>query len=63
MRELTAILHSCFPFLAKTNGIRNLEEFKKATDEVLKKVDFNIKKRDFEHLLLTRKIVSVICWL
>lgn len=44
-----------YSFLAKTNGVNNLEEFKEATTEILKKVDLNIKKRDFEHLLFNKK--------
>lgn len=44
-----------YSFLAKTNGIHGLNEFKYATAKILEKVDLNKKKRDFEHLLFNKK--------
>ncbi len=44
-----------YSFLTKTHGIHNLEELKEATADVVKKVDLNMKKRDFEHLLFNKK--------
>ena len=43
-----------FSFLAEKHGIHNLVELKLAIDETLKRVDLNIKKRDFEHLLFNK---------
>lgn len=44
-----------YSFLTKKHGIRDLEELKVATSEMLKTVDLNIKKRDFEHLLFNKR--------
>jgi len=40
-----------YTFLAERHNIQNLEELKAAVEELLKRTDLNIKKRDFEHLL------------
>jgi predicted nucleotidyltransferase component of viral defense system len=44
-----------YPFLANKHGIHNVDELKAAIDEMLKTVDLNMKKRDFEHLLFNKK--------
>ena len=44
-----------YPFLADKHGIHNINELKNATDEMLKTVDLNMKRRDFEHLLFNKK--------
>lgn len=44
-----------YPFLAKMQGINNLEELKTAVVEILKVVDLNIKKKDFEYLLFNKR--------
>ncbi len=44
-----------YSFLAEKHGIQNLEQLKTATEAMLKTVDLNNKKRDFEHLLFSRK--------
>lgn len=44
-----------YPFLAEKHGINNLDELKAATSEMLKTVDLNMKRRDFEHLLFNKK--------
>jgi predicted nucleotidyltransferase component of viral defense system len=44
-----------YPFLADKQGIHNLEELKRATGEILKTVDLEIKKKDFDHLLFNNK--------
>jgi len=44
-----------YPFLADKQGIHNLNELKAATEKILKGIDLNIKKRDFEHLLFNKK--------
>jgi hypothetical protein len=44
-----------YSFLAKKHNIHNLEELKAAVKEILKNVDLNVKKRDFEHLLFNKK--------
>lgn len=44
-----------YSFLTAKLGIHNLEELKAATEEMLKTVDLNRKKRDFEHLLFDKK--------
>lgn len=44
-----------YSFLAEMQGINNLEELKTAIVEILKVVDLNIKKKDFEHLLFNRR--------
>ena len=38
-------------FLSEMHGIHNLEELKAAVSELISRVDLNINKRDFEHLL------------
>jgi len=43
-----------YNFLAAQQGIHNLKELKLAIFEVLKTVDLNKKKKDFEHLLFTK---------
>jgi len=43
-----------YNFLAAQRGIRNLEELKLATVEILKTVDLNKKMKDFEHLLFNK---------
>ena len=40
-----------YQFLADKHGIHNLEELKSATSELLKGVDLEVKKKDFDHLL------------
>lgn len=42
-------------FLTARQGIHDLTELKSATTEMLKKVDLNNKKRDFEHLLFNKR--------
>jgi len=44
-----------YSFLAEKHGIQNLDELKVATVEMLKAVDLNMKKRDFEHLLFNKR--------
>lgn len=44
-----------YEFFKKRHGIGNLTELKAAIDEMLPKIDLNIKKKDFEHLLFTRQ--------
>jgi predicted nucleotidyltransferase component of viral defense system len=44
-----------YTFLAEKLGIHNLHELKTATNNLLKEVDLNVKKRDFEHLLFNKK--------
>ena len=44
-----------YPFLADKQGIHNLDELKAATKKILKEVDLNLKKRDFEHLLFNKR--------
>ncbi|MBA7525730.1 hypothetical protein ES705_17883 [subsurface metagenome] len=44
-----------YTFLADKQGIHNLNELKAATEKILKGVDLNKKKRDFEHLLFNKK--------
>ena len=44
-----------YSFLTASQGIHNLEELKTATRKILKEVDLNLKKRDFEHLLFNKK--------
>jgi predicted nucleotidyltransferase component of viral defense system len=52
---LLALSGPDYSFLTARLGIHNLEELKAATEEMLKIVDLNIKKRDFEHLLFNKK--------
>jgi len=44
-----------YTFLTERNRIHNLDELKAAVDETLKTTDLNKKKRDFEHLLFSKK--------
>lgn len=44
-----------YSFLSAKHGIQNLDELKDATVEMLKAVDLNMKKRDFEHLLFNKR--------
>ena len=44
-----------YSILAIKHGIHNLEELKSATGEILKTVDLEVKKRDFDHLLFNKK--------
>ena len=44
-----------YPFLAEKHGIHNLEELKSATGKILKRVDLEVKKKDFDHLLFNNK--------
>lgn len=43
-----------YGFLSKRCGIKNLQEFKQATAELLKTVDLKKKQKDFEHLLFNK---------
>jgi hypothetical protein len=43
-----------YDFLSKRCGIHNLQEFKRATNELLKTVDLKKKQKDFEHLLFNK---------
>jgi predicted nucleotidyltransferase component of viral defense system len=43
-----------YDFLSKSCGVHNLQEFKKATTELLKTVDLKKKQKDFEHLLFNK---------
>ena len=44
-----------YAFLAEKQGIHNLEDLKKATGRILKSVDLEAKKKDFDHLLFNKK--------
>jgi predicted nucleotidyltransferase component of viral defense system len=44
-----------FDYLSAKHGIHDLIELKKAVGEMLKTVNLNIKKRDFEHLLFNKR--------
>jgi predicted nucleotidyltransferase component of viral defense system len=44
-----------YPFLADKHGINNLEELKSAIAKMLKRVDLEVKKKDFDHLLFNNK--------
>lgn len=43
-----------YDFLSKRCGVHDLQEFKRATAELLKTVDLKKKQRDFEHLLYNK---------
>ena len=43
-----------YNFLEYRCGIRNLQELQEKTIELLKVTNFNVKKRDFEHLLFNK---------
>jgi len=44
-----------YSFLSAKHGIQNIDELKAATVEMLKAVNLNMKKRDFEHLLFNKR--------
>jgi predicted nucleotidyltransferase component of viral defense system len=44
-----------YPFLADKHDIHNLQELKSATGKILKRVDLEVKKKDFDHLLFNNK--------
>jgi predicted nucleotidyltransferase component of viral defense system len=44
-----------YPFLAEKHGIYNLEDLKNATGKILERVDLEVKKKDFDHLLFNNK--------
>jgi len=44
-----------YTFLSDRMHIHNLEELKVSVSEILKSVDLNIKKKDFEHLLFQKR--------
>ena len=44
-----------YSFLSDMQGIKNLDELKTATADIIEKIDINKKKRDFEHLLFNKK--------
>ncbi|MDP4290662.1 MAG: nucleotidyl transferase AbiEii/AbiGii toxin family protein [Bacteroidota bacterium] len=44
-----------YDFLSKRCGVPDLQELKQTTAELLKTVDLNKKKKDFEHLLLNKR--------
>lgn len=43
-----------YDFLSMRCGVHNLEQFKRATSELLKTVDLKKKQKDFEHLLFNK---------
>ena len=43
-----------YDFLSKRCGVHNLQEFKQATDKLLRTVDLKKKQKDFEHLLFNK---------
>jgi predicted nucleotidyltransferase component of viral defense system len=43
-----------YDFLSKRCGIHHLQEFKQATDKLLKTVELEKKQKDFEHLLFNK---------
>ena len=51
---LLGMVNPDYNFLSHQRGIRNLNELKVAVNEILKSVDLNQKKRDFEHLLFNK---------
>jgi predicted nucleotidyltransferase component of viral defense system len=44
-----------YTFLSDRMHIHNLEELKASVSEILKSVDLNVKKKDFEHLLFQKR--------
>jgi len=44
-----------YSFLANKHDIYNLEDLKSATGKILKRVDLEVKKKDFDHLLFNKK--------
>ncbi len=44
-----------YSFLAEKLNIHNPEELKTVVSQTLKRVDLNMKKRDFEHLLFNKR--------
>lgn len=51
---LLGMVYPDYNFLAAQQGIHNLKELKLVIVEILKTVDLNKKKKDFEHLLFTK---------
>jgi len=49
-----------YSFLTEKHGIHDLDELKAALVELLKGVDLNMKKKDFEHLLFNKRKSEVI---
>jgi hypothetical protein len=47
-----------YSILSEKQGIQNLNELKAVTVDMLKTVDLNLKRRDFEHLLFNKKIAN-----
>ena len=43
-----------YSFLSEMQGIKNLDELKTATADIIENIDINKKKRDFEHLLFNK---------
>ncbi len=43
-----------YEFLEQKCGIKNLDQLKQETNRILKKIDLDHKKRDFEHLLFNK---------
>lgn len=52
---LMALSKPNYEFLSAKPGIHNLDELKVAVRSLVDSVDLNVKKRDFEHLLLTKR--------
>ena len=44
-----------YSFLADKHGIHTLEELKSAVGKILKSVDLEVRKKDFDHLLFNKK--------
>lgn len=44
-----------YGFLSQKNSIHNLDELKRATGKILKEVDLEVKKKDFDHLLFNKR--------
>jgi len=49
-----------YDFLSKRCGVKNLQEFKGVTYELIKTVDLKKKQKDFEHLLFNKVISEKI---
>ena len=52
---LLALSRPDYTFLSDRMHIHNLEELKDSVSEILKTVDLNVKKKDFEHLLFRKR--------
>ena len=52
---LLALSRPDYTFLSDRIHIHNLEELKDSVSEILKTVDLNVKKKDFEHLLFRKR--------